>query len=214
MLAWQVGAKINFTKDIYLQLAPTLYNYTGNGDSFNIHFSGDPNFRSGANIVTPNQTGINSLLVVDIPVEFGWKIGELPMRLFGDFAVNLEGDARAAAAGHPNKGDQRYAYQIGLGIGKIKQKHDWQLEGFYQHVEQFAVDPNLVDSDLYDSRVNVEGFALRGGYALSDAVTFNLTYGYGQQADRDLGTGGVGDAFTLNPIRKYNIFQADLNVKF
>ena len=29
LLAWQVGAKINFTKDVYLQVAPTLYNYTG-----------------------------------------------------------------------------------------------------------------------------------------------------------------------------------------
>ena len=217
MLAWQVGAKINFTKDIYFQLAPTVYNYTGNGDTFNVFFSGDPNFRNNATppvIVARNQTGINSLLVFDMPSEFGWKFGEIPMRIFGDFATNLEGDARAAAAGHPDKGDQRYAYQIGLGIGKIKQKHDWQLEGFYQHVEQFAVDPNLVDSDLYDSRVNMEGFAVRGGYALSDAVTFNLTYGYGQQIDHDLGTGGVGDAFTINPLRKYQIFQADLNVKF
>ncbi|MEN3369118.1 MAG: hypothetical protein V7609_1261 [Verrucomicrobiota bacterium] len=214
LLAWQVGAKINFTKDIYFQFAPTVYNYTGNGDSFNVHFVGDPNFRVGAATASPNQTGINSLLIFDMPAEFGWKFGEIPMRFFADFAVNLEGDERAIAAGHPNKGDQRYAYQVGLGIGKIKQKHDWSLEAFYQHVEQFAVDPNLVDSDLYDSRVNMEGFAVRGGYAISDAVTFNLTYGYGTQIDHDLGTGGVGDAFSINPLRKYQIFQADLNVKF
>jgi hypothetical protein len=214
LLAWQVGAKFNFTKDIYFQFAPTLYNYTGNGDSFNVHFSGDPNFRVGAATVSPNQTGINSLLIFDMPAEFGWKFGEIPMRFFADFAVNLEGDERATAAGHPSKGDQRYAYQVGFGIGKIKQKHDWSLEAFYQHVEQFAVDPNLVDSDLYDSRVNMEGFAVRGGYAISDAVTFNLTYGYGTQIDHDLGTGGVGDAFSINPLRRYQIFQADLNVKF
>jgi hypothetical protein len=218
MLAWQVGAKINFTKDVYLQFAPTVYNYTGAGDSFNTFFSGDPNFRRTVGgvttIVSPNQTGINSLLIFDMPTEFGWKFGEIPMRAFADFAVNLDGDDRATAAGHPDKGDQRYAYQIGLGIGKIKQKHDWSLEAFYQHVEQFAVDPNLVDSDIYDSRVNMEGFAIRGGYAITDAVTFNLTYGYGTQIDRDLGTGGVGDAFSINPLRKYQIFQADLNVKF
>jgi Putative porin len=217
MLAWQIGAKVNFTKDIYLQFAPTLYNYTGNGDTFNVFFSGDPSFLNDATppvVVARNQTGINSLLVFDMPTEFGWKFGEIPMRIFGDFATNFEADDRATAAGHPDKGDQRYAYQIGLGIGKIKQKRDWQLEAFYQHVEQFAVDPNLVDSDLYDSRVNVEGFAVRAGYALSDAVTFNLTYGYGEQIDHDLGTGGTGDAFTINPLRKYQIFQADLNVKF
>lgn len=214
LLAWQVGAKVNFTKDMYVQLAPTLYNYTGNGDTFNLHFVGDPNFRVGNTTVSPNQTGINSLLVFDLPAEFSFKLGELPVRIFSDFAVNLDADDRATAAGHPDKGDERYAYQVGIGFGKIKQKHDWSLEVFWQHVEQFAVDPNLVDSDLFDSRVNMEGVAVRGGYAISDAVSFNLTYGYGWQIDDALGTGGVGDAFTLNPLHKYSIFQADLNVKF
>ena len=36
LLAWQVGARFNFPNNIYFQLAPTLYNYTGNGDTFNI----------------------------------------------------------------------------------------------------------------------------------------------------------------------------------
>ncbi|MGI8819903.1 MAG: putative porin [Chthoniobacterales bacterium] len=216
LLAWQLGAKINLTKDLYLQFAPTLYNYTGAGDTFNTPFSGDPSFRRvpGGPVISLNQTGVNSLLVFDLPTEFGFKVGEIPIRLFGDFATNLEGDTRAAAAGHPDKGDQRYAYQVGLGVGKIKTKHDWAVQGFYQHVDQYAVDPNLVDSDIFDSRVNMEGFAISGSYAVSDAITFTLTYGYGEQADRTLGTGGVGDAFTLNPLRKYNIFQADLSVKF
>ncbi len=216
LLAWQAGAKINFTKDVYLQFAPTLYNYTGTGDTFNTPFSGDPNFRRtpGGPLVTLNQTGVNSLLVFDLPTEFGFKVGEIPIRIFGDFATNLEGDDRAAAAGHPDKGDNRYAYQVGVGLGKVKLKHDWSLQAFYQHTDQYALDPNLVDSDLFDSRVNMEGFAISGSYAVSDAVVFTLTYGYGEQADRTLGTGGVGDAFSISPLRKYNLFQADLSVKF
>ena len=218
LLAWQIGAKVNFTKTVYLQVAPTLYNYTGAGDTFNRRFSGDPDFlrRTGNTFVRTalNQTGVNSLLIYDMPAEFGFTIHDIPMRIFGDFAVNLEGDDRALAAGHPTKGDQRYAYQIGLGIGKIKVKHDWAISGFWQHAEQYSLDPNLVDSDLFDSRVNMEGFAITAGYALSDAVTANLTYGYGSQIDHDLGTGGTGDAFSINPLRKYSIFQADLSVKF
>ena len=214
LLAWQVGAKINFTKDMYFQLAPTVYNYTGDGDSFNVHYSGDPAFRLNNVVVTPNQTGINSLMIFDMPMEFGWKFGELPMRFFAEFAVNLDGDDRAAAAGHPDKGDQRYAYNVGIGIGKIKQKHDWSVDVFWQHAEQYALDPNLVDSDIFDSRVNMEGIAVRAGYAITDAVIFNLTYAYGRQIDDALGTGGTGDAFTINPLHNYQIFQADLNVKF
>ncbi len=59
----------------------------------------------------------------------------------------------------------------------------------------------------------MEGVVVQAGYAMSDAVTFNLSYGYGEQANDTLGTGGVGD-IALNPLHKYQIFQADLNVKF
>ncbi len=213
MLGWQLGARFNFTKDMYFQLAPTLYNYTGEGNDFNTFFSGDPNLRVGNTVVTPNQVGINSLLVYDMPAEFGFKVHEMPIRIFSDFAVNLEGAERARAAGHPDQGDERYAYQIGVQLGKIKARHDWQLSAFWQHVEQFALDPNLVDSDIFDSRVNMEGVAVQGGYALSDAVTFNLTYAYGEQINDQLGTGGIGD-IGVNPLRQYQLFQADVNLKF
>jgi hypothetical protein len=204
MLGWQVGAKFNFTKDVYLQLAPTLYNYTGSGDSFNTLYVGGP---SG------NQNGINSLLVFNMPAEFGFKAGKMPMRIFSDFAVNLDAEDRANAAGRPDKDDQRYAYQIGIAAGRLKAKSDWQIAAFWQHTEQYALDPNLVDSDIFDSRVNMEGFAVQAGYALSDAVTFNLTYAFGDQADEDLGTGGSGD-IDFNPLKDYQLFQADLSVKF
>jgi hypothetical protein len=204
MLAWQVGAKFDFPKKFYFQFAPTLYNYTGHGDTFFNHFSGDPG---------GNQTGINSLFVFDMPAEFGWKIGKLPMRIFGDFAVNLDGDDRATAAGHPDKDDQRYAYLIGLGIGQLKKKSDWELKGWWQHTEQYSVDPNLVDSDIFDSRVNLEGLAVSAAYNLADAVAFKLTYAYGWRADDALGTGGIGD-IGINPLDRYQLFQADLSLKF
>jgi hypothetical protein len=213
LLAWQVGTRFTFPKNIYAQIAPTFYNYTGSGDSFNIHFQGGSPFVSNSASMSQNQVGVNSLLIFDMPMEVGWKLGELPMRIFGDFAVNLEADERAKGALHPDKGDQRYAYQIGLGIGQLKLKHDWQLEAFWQHSEQYSLDPNLVDSDIFDGRVNVEGVVVRGGYALSDAVIFNLTWGYGWRIDNALGTGGAHD-IAINPLDQYQIFQADLNVKF
>jgi hypothetical protein len=213
LLAWQVGARFTFPNYIYAQFAPTLYNYPGNGDTFNGHFVGGDPALSNSDSLSTNQVGINSLLVFDMPMEIGWKIGELPFRIFGDFAVNFEGNERATAAGFPNKGNQRYAYQIGAGVGQLKAKHDWQLQAFWQHTEQFSLDPNLVDSDFFDSRVNMEGVVVQAGYALSDAVIFNLSYGYGWRADESLGTGGIGD-IGINPLDKYQIFQADLNVKF
>jgi hypothetical protein len=204
LLGWQVGARFDFPHILYFQFAPTLYNYTGNGDTFNIHFSGDPG---------GNQTGINSLLVFDIPAEIGWKVGKIPMRIFGDFATNFDADDRATAAGHSGKGGDRYAYEIGLGIGQLKKKSDWEIRGWWQHTDQYAVDPNLVDSDIFDSRVNLEGVAVKAGYMLADAIVFNLTYAYGWRVDDSIGTGGVGD-IGINPLDQYQIFQADLSVKF
>jgi hypothetical protein len=214
LLAWQVGAKLTFPKNIFLQIAPTIYNYTGNGDSFNIHYQGGSPFVTNAVSLAQNQTGINSLLIFDLPWEIGWKVGELPMHAFGDFAANLEGDARASAAGHPGFGDQRYAYQAGLGVGQLKQKHDWQLDAWYQHTEQYALDPNLVDDDIFDGRQNMHGVAVKAGYALSDAVILSVTWNYAWRINDSLGTGGTPIAIGINPLDQYQWFVADLNIKF
>jgi hypothetical protein len=55
---------------------------------------------------------------------------------------------------------------------------------------------------------------VKAGYMLSDAVSFNLTYCYGWRIDDALGTGGIGGAIGVNPLDKYQLLQADLNVKF
>ena len=214
LMAWQVGAKVTFPKGIFFQVAPTIYNYTGNGDSFNIHYQGGDPTKTNFISLLQNQTGINSLLVFDMPMELGWKIGKLPMHIFGDFAANLEGDARAKAALHPGFGDQRYAFQAGAGVGQLKKKHDWQIDAYYQLSEQYALDPNLVDDDIFDSRQNMQGVVVKAGYALSDAVSINFTYNYGWRYDDNLGTGGTPIAIGINPLDQYQLFFADLNIKF
>ena len=213
LLAWQVGAKFTFPNNLYAQIAPAFYNYTGNGDSFNVHFQGGDPKLSNTDSLAQNQTGINSLLVFDLPMEVGWKLGDIPMRLYADFAVNLDGDDRAAAAGHPSKGDQRYAYQVGAAIGQLKKKGEWQFNVFYQRQDQFALDPNLVDTEIWDTKLNLEGVAMTFGYMLSDAVWVQLLYGYAWRAADSLGTGGDG-AIAINPLKNFQLFQLDLNVKF
>jgi Putative porin len=214
MLAWQTGAKVTFPKGIFLQLAPTIYNYTGNGAAFDTHYQGgDPALTNPASLAQ-NQTGINSLLIFDMPMELGWKIGKLPMHIFGDFAANLEGDDRAKAALHPGFGDQRYAFQAGAGVGQLKKKHDWQIDAYYQLSEQYSLDPNIVDDDIFDSRQNMQGPVVKAGYMLSDAVSVNLTWHYAWRYNDDLGTGGTPIAIAINPIDQYQLFFADLNIKF
>jgi hypothetical protein len=216
LLAWQVGARFNFPHNFYFQLAPTMYNYTGNGDNFNIFYvGGDPRLTNSASLAT-NQTGINSLLVFDMPVEFGWKAWGIPMRIFGDFATNFEGEDRADAAGQPGQGSQRYAYQAGLGIGQLKKKNDWQINVWYQHTEQYALDPNLIDDDIFNAQENMHGVAFQLAYNFTAAVNLQLTYAHGWWYNHNLGTGGNPSNITIatNPTNEYNLFQADLNINF
>ena len=112
-------------------------------------------------------------------------------------------------------GSQRYAYTAGLGIGQLKEKGDWQIDVWYQHAEQFSLDPNLIDDDIYNGQLNMHGIAARVAYNLSSAVNLTLTYAHGWQYNGNLGTGGVGQAATgINPLAEFNWFTADLNVKF
>ena len=130
LLAWQVGAKVNFPHNYYLQIAPTIYNYTGNGDTFNIDFVGDPTFIDAAgNKVTPNQTGINDLLVLEVPIEFGWKDRRAADESHSVISpITSDGAERARAAGHPDQTGQAFAYQVGIQIGKIKEKGTWEAK--------------------------------------------------------------------------------------
>ena len=216
LLAWQVGGRLTFPNNVYFQVAPVLYNYTGNGDNFNVHFQGGSPYLTNSDSLAQNQTGINSLLVLEVPAEVGWKIGELPMRIFTDFATNFEADNRANAAGQGGHGGQRYAYTAGLGIGQLKAKGDWQIDVWYQHAEQFSLDPNLIDDDLFNAQLNMHGVAVQATYMLANAVNLQLTYGHGWWYNHNLGTGGnVGSlAIATNPTSEYNYFTADLNVKF
>jgi Putative porin len=214
LLGWQAGARLEFPHILYFQLAPTLYNYTGNGDTFNIHYQGGDPHLTNADSLAQNQTGINSLLVFDVPAEIGWKLWNVPMRVFGDFAVNLDGDDRADAAGQPGHGSQRYAYQIGLGVGQLKAKHDWELDVWYQHAEQFSLDPNLIDDDIFNGQLNIHGIAAQATYNFTAAVNLQLTYAHGWWYNHNLGTGGLPQAININPMNQYNFFTADLNVKF
>jgi len=210
LLAYQAGARLNFNKSIYLQAAPTFYQYSGKkNNDFATAFNGDPG---------GNQTGINDLAILDCPAEFGWTMWEIPFRIFGDIAWNLDGNGRASSAGHLKSGDENTAWMAGLAVNKIKKKGDWELMAYWQRSEQFSLDPNLVDDDIFDAHLNMQGVVLKASYALTDAVSLGLEYNHGEIIDKGLGTGGAGG--TLNgsssspTLRNYNLVQVDCNIKF
>jgi hypothetical protein len=233
LLAWQVGANVKLPKDISFMIAPVLYTYTGQGQNngLNLPFSGQ-----GLNGLNPNtngfnQNGINDLLVLETPAELNFKIGNHNARVFGDFAYNFSGDsrARAAVAATAPAGDLPYAvtgqnkaYQVGFGFGNLglvygqtSRKNTWEARVYWQHVEQYAVDVNLLDSDFFEGRANLQGVYTAFAYSFTDGIIGTARYGYAQPINNQLGTGGNNsDLPNLNPIKDYNLLQLDLTWRF
>lgn len=268
LLAWQIGVNYHFTTNISAKIAPVLYNYTGRGvdttqtatfaaPGFGGPFvgqgatntaTGDPTggwsgFPSGAyDAFNANQTGINDLLVLEIPWELNFKVAKLNARVFGDFAENLQGGARARAAfnaansptGFPETGgirpipsiqsEQNKAYQVGLAFGSdnlglvygaAAKRHSWEARAYWQHVEQYALDANLLDSDFFEGRGNLEGIYGAVAYSLTANFIATFRYGYATRIDDKLGTGGSNqDIPQINPIKRYHLLQVDLTMRF
>jgi hypothetical protein len=174
----------------------------------------------------------------DIPTT---PFGAMHGRLFGDFAYNFEGNQRAAAAYDANVGafpagltgpvdGQNKAYQVGIGFGSegavygptqglvygsTSKKNTWETRFYWQHVEQYALDVNLMDSDFFEGRGNLQGFYASFAYSLTDAIIGTVRIGYADRINSSLGTGGNNlDLPGLNPIRYYKLLQTDLTWRF
>jgi len=268
LLAWQLGVTYHLDTNISAKVAPVMYNYVGHGNNngfggFNGPFIGqgvggftfDPNLTPTATtalgvpgITTSgdsyNQTGINNLFIIEIPMEVNFKIGSLNARAFGDFALNIDGNDRARAAyygvanyngisgagGSPSavfpRGvpyGQEQAMQMGLAVGNnldllyasAPRRGTWEARVYWQHVEEFALDPNLLDSDFFEGRGNLQGLYAGLAYSLTDAMIATFRYGVAQRINHQLGTGGYNADLPLpNPINRFQIVQMDLSWKF
>ncbi len=191
-----------------------------------------------------NQVGLNNLTVLEVPFELNFKISKLDARVFGDVAYNFDGAQRArdAAAGYaaylanqsgvsstisafaPQTKDVM-AYQVGFAIGSrdalgmvngsTAKKHAWEARTYWQHVEQYALDPNLPDTDFFAGAQNMEGIYTAFAYGFSDNFIGTVRYGYANRINSLLGTGGTGqDIPQINPIDHMDLFQVDLTFKF
>ena len=228
MLAWQLAATYHFNSNVTARLAPVLYNYTGVGSAngLNQPYTGEGFEGLNTNSGPYNQQGINDLLVFEVPFEFNYALGKYGVRLFGDFAYNFEGADRARAAAdasgaldHAYTGENK-AWQAGMGFGNLGlvygqtvRKNTWEARAYWQHVEQYAVDVNLIDSDFFEGRANLEGIFSAFAYSFTDAMIGTLRYGYAQRINPNLGTGGSNpDLPILNPVQNYHIIQVDLTL--
>lgn len=210
------------------------------GQAFNFSQGG---YNSGSVSFPFNQVGLDHLLVLEIPFEFNFKISKLDVQVFGDGAYNLDGAQRARdaaatyafilshtfgaqAASFPAQTHDVKAYQIGLDLaseggrglvyGTTSQRHAWEVRTYWQHVEQYALDPNLPDIDFFEGAQNLEGVYVALAYGFTDNFIGTFRYGHASRINSLLGTGGsdTGDIPQINPINDFDIYQVDLTFRF
>ncbi|MGA2868053.1 MAG: putative porin [Verrucomicrobiota bacterium] len=121
---------------------------------------------------------------------------------------------------HDNK-----AYQVGFAIGSenslglvngtTSQKNVWEVRTYWQHIEQYSLDPNLLDLDFFSGQENLQGIYVACAYGFSANFIGTFRYGYASRINSLLGTGGTGsDIPQINPIDQFQIFQADVTFRF
>jgi len=255
LLAWQLGLTYHLDTNVSFKVAPVVYSYVGHGNAsagFYGPFVGqgvngftfDPTtptttsssipgaYVAGGAPTSYNQTGINNLAIVELPMELNFKIGSLDAKAFGDFSINLEADDRAraayaagGAAAFPGglQLNQGQAMQFGLAVGNnlglvygtTSKKGTWEARTYWQHVEQYALDPNLLDSDFFEGRGNLQGLYAAFAYSFTDAMIGTLRYGVAERINDLLGTGGFNADLPLpNPINRFQLMQADVTLRF
>ena len=264
LMAWQGGVNYRIATNITFKVAPVLYQYTGHGvnqssanppefpgfsgtfigqgstngvDGSLAGYSGYPNGPYDGFVA--NQTGINDLLIIDIPFELDVRLASFNLRFLGDYAQNLQGAERAQAAYNaqfssqfsssgllpipsPQTKDVK-AYRIGVAFNNlptaetsfVTKRRQWEFITGWQHIEQYALDPNLLDSDIFEGRGNLQGVYAGITYGLTDNFVSTLRYAHAWRINDQLGTGGSNlDLPQMNPINHFNLLQLDLSLRF
>lgn len=123
------------------------------------------------------------------------------------------------------------AFQIGVGIGSDDivygpsqglvygtgaHRHSWEIRTYWQHTEQYALDPNLPDIDFFEGAQNLQGIYVAAAFGLAENLIATFRYGHASRINDLLGTGGsdTGDIPQINPIQNYDIYQTDLTFVF
>jgi hypothetical protein len=116
---------------------------------------------------------------------------------------------------HSGKGflDQS-AYQFGIEAGQLKKKGDWDGKLFWQSTGYYAVDPNLIDADIFNAATNMQGIVVAASHNWTDGLSSTLRYGYAMRVNNHLATPNVNQDLQIGDIRNYHLFQADLMWKF
>jgi hypothetical protein len=83
-----------------------------------------------------------------------------------------------------------------------------------QSTGYYAVDPNLIDADIFNASTNLQGVIVAVSHNWSDGVSSTLRYAYAMPVNGQMATPNVNQDLQIGDIKQYQLFQADLMWKF
>jgi hypothetical protein len=236
---WQVGVSTTFGERRSAKVAVGFTNYSGFGAP---DFPGGANNNPGSSgfagpfAFGPENTlpdspaglafanGLNGLRYFEVPWEVDFPIGSVDASVFGDWSYNAQADQRAAAGSYASLGRQGTAYQLGFAAGSnlglamnqsAPRKNTWDVRAYWQSVGLNALDPNIIDADVFSGRTNLRGAFLAGGYSPTDAIIIALRIGDAHRVAAGGPTPGSNpDLSNVQPIDSYELLQLDFVWKF
>jgi len=168
--------------------------------------------------------GINGLRYFEVPWEVNYPFGGIDTRLFGDLAYNIDADQRAAQGSYASAGSQGLAWQVGVAVGtsiglvmntNAAKKGAWEARAYWQQLDLNALDPNLIDSDFFEGRTNMQGLFFAFAYSPTDAIITTIRVGQAHRINQNAPTPGSNpDMPTIQPLTSYKLLQLDLTWKF
>jgi hypothetical protein len=121
-------------------------------------------------------------------------------------------------------GHQGTAYQLGFSVGTnlglvlnqvALKKQTWEARAYWQSIGLNALDTNIIDSDFFEGRTNMQGFTLAGVYCATDAIFVALRLAGAHRANDGGPTpGSNADLADVQPIESYKLLQLDVGWKF
>jgi hypothetical protein len=219
VVALQAGFETPITSNVNGKAAVTFYKYGNVGGNFTPASGNKAYNGTGIGGAASNLIGTNNLEIIEVPAELTYKFSESSnIKLYGDWVINTDADKRALLAGDTTSAkDDDTAWLLGLAYqsqaGKKAAAGDYSAKIWYQETGLYALDPNAVDSDFFDSKINVKGAVFKAEYLASDNVFLNLAYGHGSRKNADMATAGVKGDTGYN-LKNFDLLQLDLTYKF
>ncbi len=226
VLAFQVGAQNAFIDNkASIKAAIGDYNYTTRGKVTSGYYK--PVIDATDVVTTADQQIVNNLNILDIPAEINYMAMDgIGTRLYGEYANNTDSDRyNIYCANNPTHcgGNDDKAWLVGFSVGSAKDlkswegkkmaKGDWFANLWYQDTGAFALDPNAVDTDIFDGRLNMKGTTLKAQYNATDNVLLNFTGGWATRKNDGYGTTWTKADLNYN-LKEFELYQFDVTYKF